>query len=378
MKKNIILLCLMLLVLSTAVFAGDIKFEFEDARFHSDYLFGLAPFYLRAGIDYTGLELIKDQKTDLYVIGGGALISSNLWTDQLGTPVLPSDLSDPENFADWNSYSKWQGDFSLKLKQGLIQEEGREELKPLLAVYAKYGFHYTDPHENAAGSKSFFFQGSEAVYPDKNGTISNIMQLGVEIDRMDHTDLYSGFNINASVIYAPEWFFNSFKGRTDFYSANVTFEGYLPIAELKWDDSDLTMFGLYLADRLIADYTNGSAIPQFYQESPALGSKLRGFDGNSFGTNFTIANNFDIRIYALEFLDNINPVLNIFFDAGYYAGNYYNTDYSKSGILCSAGAQIALNVFDFAQLGYTFAWPLVGMPDGEIKMRSGLMLLYKF
>ena len=378
MKKRILAGVIILIVSVSGLFAGDIKFAFEDARFHDDYLFGFAPLYVRAGIDYTGLELLDGQKTDLYIIGGGALISSDLWTDSLGAPVTPSTGNVEPAFSDLNSYSKWQGDFSLKLKQGLIQEEGREDEKALLAVYGKYGFHFTDPHENPEGAGSTFLSGSGTAYPDNAGTLSNVLQAGIEIDRLDHTDVYNGFNVDTSVIYGPSWFFNSFRGNTDFISVNLTAKGYLSLLELKREDSDLALVGIYLADRVRADYTTGAAIPQFYQEKPSLGSKTRGFESNSLGTEFSIVNNFDLRIYGIEFIDNINPVLIGFFDMGYYAGNYYNTGYAGSGFVCSAGFQAALNIFDFAQVGYSFEFPIVGTNMKEQAMKSGLMLMYHF
>ncbi|MBI9108231.1 MAG: hypothetical protein JEZ04_15885 [Spirochaetales bacterium] len=378
MKKKI-LSCLVILIVSiTGLSAGDIGFAFEDARFHSDYLAGFAPLYLRVGVDYSGLELLEGQKTNLYVIGGGALISSSLWTNSLGRPITPSIDNTTDVFNDLNSYSKWQGDLSLKLKQGLIQEEGREDEKAFFAVYGKYGFHLTSPHENADGSQSIFLSGSNSAYPDNAGTLSNILQVGFEIDRLDQGDVYNGFNVDGSVIYGPSWLLNTLNGTTDFVSVNLTAQGYLSLLDLKRENSELELVGIYLANRIRADYTTGAAIPQFYQEDPAMGSKIRGFEGNSLGTEFSIVNNLDIRVYGIEFIDNINPVFIAFFDAGYFAGNYYNTQYPGSGFLCSAGFQIALNIIDFAQIGYSFEFPLVGSNMVEAPMLSSLMLMYKF
>ena len=358
--------------------AGDIDFVFEDARFHDNYLAGFAPLYLRLGIDYTGLDLIDGQKTDFIIVGGGALASQNLWTNSQGNPVTPSTGNTTDAFADLNSYSKFQGDFSLKLKQGFIQEEGREDEKPLIAVYGKYGFHFTSPHENPGGTESIFLSGSNSAYPDNAGTISNILQAGIEIDRVERTDIYNGFNVDSSVLYGPSWLFNTAQGTTDFISLNLTAKGFLSLLELKREDSDLTLIGIYIADRVRADYTTGAAIPQFYQESPSLGSKMRGFESNSLGTEFSVVNNLDIRIYGIEFLDNINPVLVGFVDMGFFTGNYYNTQYPGSGFLCSAGFQVALNLFDFAQVGYSFEFPLVGSNMKQSAMQSGLMLMYNF
>ena len=382
--KKIFFVLLVFAIISSAAFAGDFSFAFEDARFHSDLLWGFAPVYVRAGVDYTGFELIEDQLTDFYIIGGGALISSTLWTDQDGLPTnAPGSIyEDPltDAFSDNNSYSKWQGDFSLKLKQGFIQEPGRS--KALVAAYAKYAFHWTDPHENPFGGVNSTFiddDSSITAYPDSAGTATNVLQAGFEIDRLDKTDVYNGFNVDGSVLWAPQWLLNDLYGTSSFVNLNLTGKGYLSLLELKRKDSDLTLVGIYLADRVQVDYLAGSAIPQFYQESPALGSKMRGFEGNSLGTEFTVVNNFDIRFYGTEFLNNINPVIQLFFDTGFQAGKYYNTDYAPQGkFLCSTGFEIALNIIDFAQVGYMFGFPLVGNNIKNEVMQSGIMFQYKF
>ena len=55
--KRILAVLLILAAASGAVFADDLEFVFEEARFHSDYLFGFAPLYARAGLDYSGISL---------------------------------------------------------------------------------------------------------------------------------------------------------------------------------------------------------------------------------------------------------------------------------------------------------------------------------
>lgn len=378
MKKKILLLFIVLVISVSGLSAGDIGFVFEDARFHSDYLFGFAPLYWRMGIDYSGLEFLEGQHTNLIAVVGGGLISSEVWTNSLGNPVTPSTDNASDTFSDLNSYSKWQADFSLKLKQGFIQEEGREDDKPLLAAYAKYGFHFTSPHENPEGTDSIFLSGSSDAYPDNQGTVSNVMIAGIEVDRLDKGDVYSGFNVDGSASYAPSWFFNDIVGTTDFISLNLTAKGYIPLLDVQRDSSELALLGIYLADRVRADYTTGNAIPAFYQEKPSMGDKMRGFESNSLGTEFSIVNNFEIRFYGIEFIDNINPVFIAFFDAGYFIGDYYNTSYPGSGFVCSTGFQVALNIIDFAQIGYSFEFPLVGTNMLDSAMKAGLILMYKF
>jgi hypothetical protein len=369
----------MLIGLIFPAFSGDIGLAFEDARFHADFLGGFAPFYVRAGMDYSGLEFIEGQKTNLILIGGGAIVHSSIWRDLNGLPLEPDGVvNNTDEFDDSNAYSRWQGDFSIKLNQGIMQEPGRD--KAFLALYGKYGFHWTDPHENwKEGSvDSVFLDGSSIAYPDNAGTISNVIQIGAELDRLDKGDIYSGFNVNTSLIWGPSWLFNTAVGNTDFYNLNLTAKYFYPLLDLKRQDGDLTLIGIYLADRVQIDYLSGEAIPQFYQESPALGSKMRGFEGMSMGTEFTIVNNFDVRFYGIEFLDNINPIFTVFFDMGYHGGNYYNTSTPGDAFVASTGVNFQLNVVDFAQVGYMLAFPVYGENLQELAMQGGIEFQYKF
>lgn len=378
--KKILLIVLVFTVLTAAAFAGDFSFAFEDALFHGDFLGGFAPIYVRAGVDYTGFELIEDQRTDFYIIGGGALVSSSLWTDQSGLPFSASAVDNTTAlFDDYNKYSRWQGDFSLKLKQGLIHEEGRA--KALFAVYGKYAFHLTSPHENWKSDSMYsnFLLGDASAYPDQAGNVTNIVQFGVELDRLDAFDVYDGFNVDASVILAPRWLANNLLGDNNFLNVNLTAKAFYSLLEIKRKESELTAFGIYLGDRVQLDYITGDAIPQFFQEKPALGSKMRGFEGMSMGTEFTAVNNFDVRLYGFEFIDNINPVINLFLDAGFFAGKYLNTDYIETGdVRLSTGFELALNIIDFAQVGYMFGFPLIGSNLQEEGLQTGIMFQYKF
>jgi hypothetical protein len=68
----------------------------------------------------------------------------------------------------------------------------------------------------------------------------------------------------------------------------------------------------------------------------------------------------------------------VFLDSGFFAGKYFNTEYEGSGFVCSTGFEIALNIVDFAQIGYRFGFPLTSSNMAESSMSSGLMLTYMF
>ena len=108
----------------------------------------------------------------------------------------------------------------------------------------------------------------------------------------------------------------------------------------------------------------------------SLGRNVRGFNTNSFNTNFTVVNNLDIRLAGPEpVMDGIFPRLNIFFDMGWHAGNYFNTGHNgisaktasamaeKYGLerfLCSTGFQLEMCFFDFIDLGFQLAYLING------------------
>ncbi len=372
MKKSIRLSVLLLFLSALPVFAGDFSFVFEDARFHSSYWGGLAPFYVRAGAGYTGLSLIDGQQTEIVLVGGGAITSNNLWTDADGLPLVKavsnSDLTT-------NMYSRWQWDLGLGLIQGLFADPKRAN--PVLSVYARYDLHNDNP---AGDDLNSILESStnQSAYPDQGGVLTNSLKFGVEFNRLTKGDINKGYGAELWTVVAPSWMGNEVLGDSNFYNIAFEAKAFYPLLDIKMKNSEKQLVGIYAGDRIRADWLDGTAIPEYFQEPVTLGGKMRGFEWNSMGTQFTVVNNFDIRVYGLEFIDNTNPVFNVFFDMGYFAGNYYNTSVSDSGFVSSTGFEAAINIIDFAQVGFCFAFPLTGENMRLQDMTTDIMFMYKF
>ena len=138
----------------------------------------------------------------------------------------------------------------------------------------------------------------------------------------------------------------------------------------------LNLFSVVLIDRVNVNWTDGSQVPVYASMPVSLGRKVRGFNTNSYNTNFTVVNNLDIRLSGPEFfMDGVFPRLNLFFDVGWHAGNYLNTGYNgvsaKSAadmaekydlkrFLCSTGFQLEMCIFDFIDLGFQLSYLISG------------------
>ena len=370
--KKLLMLILSVFSAGSILFAGDVSFIADDAEFHDDFFGGFAPFYLRGGIDYSGIDLLDGQSTNLFIVGGGAIYTSELWTDQSGIPFTPSDINRTALFTDYNSYSKWQVDFSLKLRQGFLERD-------FLFVYAGYGFHWTSPHENWKDDSAYsnFLSGDSAVYPDQAGAAVNTLRIGAGLDGM--IEERKGWIVDASVLSGPRWFLNDLRGDSNFVNINLTASGVYPLPDLKQTNSGVTVFEVYLTDRIQLDYIEGDAIPEFYQEAPALGSKVRGFEENSMAVTFTAVNNLDFRMSLVGLSDKITPLFNLFLDFGYFAGEYCNTDYYAAGeFISAAGFELALNIFDVVQAGLSFGIPLLGTNLRNEEVQLDVMFSYHF
>jgi len=318
----------------------------------SDILSGMVPTYLQAGIAYHGIELIDGNNTTLKVLLGGARTAYTLWTDANGNPIstVPSDL-------DLLKFAFWQLGLTTRLDQ---------ELMVNFDAYAEWNIVGALPIENSGGFVSTIIDsGTPTAYPDKNGMLSNILKIGLLYDTVQKGHMKTGIAADISFSAAPSLLLNELVGKTDFYQANLTMEGYFPLYTIPMEGTNENQWlSLYIADRIQADYLWGSAVPQLFQEYPSLGKKMRGFEANSLGVNLTAVNNFELRASGPELiLFDMSfgyPRLNLFADLGYCGGNYYNTETTESKIAASVGVEAAVNIFNFLNVGYRYGFILAG------------------
>jgi len=359
MKKTISIILILVIFLSINITAEEneptVSFALGVID-TSDILSGMLPTYLQAGIAYHGIELIDNNKTTLKVLLGGARTAYTLWTDAVGDPILsvPTDL-------DVLKFALWQADLKVRLEQEVMDN---------LDVYTEWNTVWALPIENSGGATSTILDIGTSLdaYPDKDGMLSNILKIGVLYDMVEKGHMQEGFEADISFTAAPVLLLNELIGRTDFYQANLTVEGFFPLYTILMEgNSENQWLSLYIADRIQADYVWGSAVPQIFQKSPSLGKKMRGFEANSLGVNFSVVNNFELRAAGPELIlfDTSfgYPRIHIFTDIGYCQGDYFNTTTTTLGstIAASAGIEAAVDIFNFLDVGYRYGF----IPAGE-------------
>jgi hypothetical protein len=356
MKKSIGIILILVLFLSVQIMAEEkepaVSFALGVID-TSDILSGMVPTYLQAGIAYHGIELIDGKKTTLKLLLGGARTAYTLWTDADGDPLLsaPIDL-------DVLKFAFWQADFKVRFEQELIDN---------LDVYAELNTVWALPMENSGGTSSTILDTgtSEDAYPDKDGMLSNILKIGFLYDMVEKGHMKEGFEADISISAAPALLLNEMIGKTDFYQANLTLEGFFPLYTIPMEGTNENQWlSLYIADRIQADYIWGSAVPQLFQKYPSLGKKMRGFEANSLGVNFAVVNNFELRAAGPELIlfDTSfgYPRIHIFTDIGYCLGNYFNTATFGSMFAASAGIEAAVDIFNFLDVGYRYGFIVAG------------------
>ncbi len=389
--KKFLLVALVLLLAVGSVFAGDFKFLFTELDQHPEILSGFLPTLTAFGTSYEGFEFIPGRLTQLQMtIGGGYTQRVLFQNPKTGEPLI----------SNQGIYDAVQIRWNLKLLQGF--GSSWVEGKDLYTVYFGYEGRYESGTDSmvtgakrfrgyeisAAGEKEAnsptailsmddWFEGFDSssatttIYPDLSqgsyNAFMNNFYFGAKLNGMDDKMVSTdGFLAELKVQFAPS-FLNK---KASYYSITLNGVAAKTLLEIKATSSKNNLFSVVMIDRVNLNWTDGSKVPVYAQMPVSLGRKVRGFNTNSYNTNFTVVNNFDIRLAGPEpFVDGIFPRLNLFFDVGYYAGDYFNTEISakemadKLGlerVLCSAGAQLELSFFDFIDLGFQVAYLING------------------
>ena len=388
MKKALVV-ALILVVALTSVFAGDFKFLFTELDQHPEILAGFLPTLTSFGASYEGFEFVPGNLTQLQVtIGGGYTQRVVFQNPKTGEPLI----------ANQGIYDCIQARWNLKLLQGF--GASWVEGKDLVTVYVGYEGRYeanvdsmkvgesrlkgykdatTDPKTTGTTeilSLDNWFasygitNADNSIYPDLSDDYKAFMNnfyLGVKLNGMDDKMVIcDGFLSELKLQFAPA-FLNK---EASYYSITLNAVASKTLYEMKSSSSDNNVFSIVIIDRVNLNWTDGSKVPVYAQMPVSLGRKVRGFNTNSYNTNFTAVNNLDIRFSGPEpFIDGIFPRLNLFFDVGTYAGNFFNTELSASTeaeekglerVLCSVGAQLELSFFDFIDLGFQVSYLING------------------
>lgn len=196
------------------------------------------------------------------------------------------------------------------------------------------------------------------LFPDAQNlmAVSGIAGVGFDTVFLSHRRMKFGAAGELSFEYAPA--FLDFAAGTDFYRANAKLEAYLPLFS-KGEDN-LKAFSVYAAGYLTADYAGGTNIPLYVLTSfggrelrRGIGDSIRGYQPWGYEATTKAEASLEIRAIGPGLFKHeaIRPMVYLFGDAGYYAGLSRTTLSQDHGILASAGAGAALDIFDFAFLG---------------------------
>lgn len=393
MKKALTVVLILALALCS-VFAGDFKFLFTELDQHPEILAGFLPTLTAIGAGYEGLSLIEGDLTQFQATIGGGYTQRVLFQNPVtGEPLISDQMLYDQIQVRWNlkflqgfgdswvegkdlvtAYVGYEGRYekavdSMKVHEAryrgyadpVTREEGRT---PIPSLDEWFNTHYDD------GSGNGTLKGNK-IYPDLADDYTAFMTnfyLGARLNLMDDKMVSNeGGLAEIKLQFAPSFLNN----KASYYSVTFNAVAGTTLFEMS-NKKGLNLFSVVLIDRVNVNWTDGSQVPVYASMPVSLGRKVRGFNTNSYNTNFSVVNNLDIRLAGPEFLlDGVFPRLNLFFDVGWHAGNYFNTGHNgvpavEAGamdlkrFLCSTGFQLEMCIYDFIDLGFQLSYLISG------------------
>ena len=385
--KKALTIALVLVLAICSVFAGDFKFLFTELDQHPEILAGFLPTLTAIGAGYEGLSLIDGNLTQFQAtVGGGYTQRALFQNPDNGEPLLGDIMLFDQIQLRWNlKFLQGFGDSWVEGKDlitAYVGYEGRyEKAIDSMKVHEERFRGYADPATRTKGktpipSLDEWFNdhypstlAGNRIYPDLADDYTAFMTnfyLGARLNLMDDRMVSNeGALAEVKLQFAPA-FLNK---KASYYS--LTFNAVAGTTLLQVSNKKgQNLFSIVLIDRLNVNWTDGSKVPVYASMPVSLGRKVRGFNTNSYNTNFTVVNNLDLRLAGPEFImDGVFPRLNIFFDMGWHAGNYFNSEngaaamaekYDLKRFLCSAGFQLEMCIFDFIDLGFQLSYLING------------------
>lgn len=348
MNKKLVLFILLACLLPLSLSASW-SFAYDSWDGHPRIAAGLVPTGIRAGLVNDELSLFADWETDFYLLGKVGYQERLVWQIPVsGSPLMANPLVYDQLLFDWTL--------------GLNQYFGASQKHSLF-------FGYRGSYEKALDSMivgntldsgtvqslSSFFAGGDLIYGQLSGIGTNI---GFAYHYNDLDDSYTtsdGYAASALLWFGPMLLNTN--------ASYARLEGEVRAAKtlLTLTESGKNLYSIVLADRLNMSGVFGSAIPLSVQQTTSLGSKVRGFGSFQYPTDFSIANQFDLRFNGPEpFVSGLFPRLVLFFDIGYGWGELYNTSLAESGLIASAGVSVTFAIRSYMDIGYEMAYLLAG------------------
>jgi hypothetical protein len=345
MKKRLLITMLVASLVTGTLFAGDFSFKFGSLAQHPDYLGGVIPTYLNLGAGYNGYTVLEGNTTELQFYQGAGFTQRVLYQDSTtGAPVAAGTAAQTSNL--------FSADSKINVKQGFLEDDCLTANVGIKVAYEK--LYETD--------SSIV---SSTVYPDLANATNwyNWLIGSVKYDKMvDNIFTQDGYSAEFTATYAP----SITNSTSDFYSAILDLQYAKTLYTLQSSRDGQNILSLVLVDRLFTSYTDGDKVPTSYQSKVALGNQVRGFAGYTYNTNFNIVNNLDLRVSTFEITEYpvvFLPRFNLFVDAGYAAGEYFNSSTtidSSDKFIMSSGLQATLDIGDMVDLGYQIAYLIQG------------------
>ena len=380
MKKALVVVLIVFLSVCS-VFAGDFKFLFTELDQHTEILAGFLPTLVTIGTSYEGFSFFEGHLTQFQVTIGGGYTQRALFQNPAdGQPLRDNIMLYDQIQMRWNlkvqqgfghswvegkdlvtTYIGYEGRYEKAIDSMVLGQARARGTSGEVAIPSLDQWFNSDFGSTLAGNK---------IYPDLaddyTASMTNLY-IGAKLNLMDDRMVSNeGALAEVKFQFAPD-FLNK---KASYYS--ITFNGVAGTTLLELTNKKgLNLFSLVLIDRVNVNWTDGEKVPVYASMPVSLGRKVRGFNTNSYNTNFTVVNNLDLRVAGPEFLiDGIFPRLNLFFDVGYYAGNYFNTKneagamaeaWGLERVLCSTGFQLEMCFFDFIDLGFQLSYLINGV-----------------
>ncbi len=389
MRKKLTSLLLIIAVFVSFAYSKDFKFFMNGLDQHPEILGGFLPTGSGLGMNYEGWSLREGDTTQIQLTAAGGYLQRQIFQYWQTGKVIDSGAG-----ARVGIFDVMHVTFGTKLSQGFGDSWVPD--KDLFTLYLGYDGKYEEYHDslmllkdggglpkkkdykvyigqNEKGKPDTLvnFLGGESnrktqsIYPELRGdnNFSNVFYTGVTLNCMDDKMVTNeGVLVDLKAQYAP----GNLNENIDYYTCQINAVAGTTLFEVQRPNG-LNKFSIVLLDRANVSWIDGDAVPTFASHTFSLGRKMRGFDNNSFNTNFAFVNNFDIRFASPEPIwDGVFARLNLFFDFGCYSGRYLNTGKNNiaaqkdSGYLASTGFQLELDIIDSVDLGLQVAYLLHG------------------
>lgn len=370
--KRIISLLLVLAIAITGVSASDFHFYVDDIDQHPEILIGFIPTYFAGGVGYTGLSLLEGNTTEFRLSAGAGYVERRFWIDP-ETGIENHDI-DPLTF------DVVQVIWGLSFSQGFL--ESPVGGKDFITLSIGYEGRFEDAMDSMIAGRpdrqkrswgsdyvvetiDQFFGGlneCQRLYPDLRGNhqyLGTNLNFTFTLDAMEDTlSTNDGYLVTFEADWSPYALNKALDGAADFYQ--FTLQGIAAKTLYQYRTEKMNWFSVVVIDRLRANWLSGELVPTYVQRLGSLGRQVRGYTNYTYGTEFYVVNNLDIRLTGPDMgVSGLAPRFNFFFDIGYGCGNYFNTDRKGDNLLASTGVQFTVSIFDFIDLGYQVAY-LIG------------------